>query len=240
LSIQHRQEIVDRRIREACARSGRRPSDVGVIAVTKYVSTKTAMEALNCGLKHLGENRWQDAQTKWHAIQEAESASADAAAAVWHFIGSLQTNKVKDVIGRFTYIHSLDRLSLAEAIDKRAGQLGIRVPCFIQVNVSGEDTKHGLAPSALFDYARSVSKLAHLKIDGLMTMAPHEAEPEATRPVFRELRRLRDELNASALLPESVNGLSMGMSNDFEIAVEEGATWLRLGTILVGKEEEHS
>lgn len=240
MSMKDRIEAVEWRIREACARSGRSRGDVGVIAVTKYVSTETALEALNGGYANLGENRWQDAQAKWQAIQETQGTRGDGLAPVWHFIGSLQTNKVKDVIGRFTYIHSLDRLSLAEAVDKRAWQLGIRVPCFIQVNVSGEDTKHGLAPSELFDYARSISKLANLKIEGLMTMAPHEAEPEATRPVFRELRRLRDELNALAVLPESADGLSMGMSNDFEIAVEEGATWLRLGTILVGKEEEHS
>lgn len=198
------------------------------------------MEALSAGLTNLGENRWQDAQAKWRAIEEERGANPAAAQAVWHFIGSLQTNKVKDVIGKFTYIHSLDRLSLAESIDKRAGQLGIQVPCFIQVNVSGEDTKHGLAPTALHEYASSVAKLRNIRIKGLMTMAPHEAEPEQTRPVFRELRRLRDELNAQAILPEAAHGLSMGMSNDFEIAVEEGATWLRLGTILVGKEEGHS
>jgi len=198
------------------------------------------MEALSAGLTNLGENRWQDAQAKWRAIEEERGDNPDSRQAIWHFIGSLQTNKVKDVIGRFTYIHSLDRLSLAEAIDKRAGQLGIRVPCFIQVNVSGEDTKHGLAPAALHEYASKVAKLPNIRIEGLMTMAPHEAEPEHTRPVFRELRRLRDELNAQAILPEEASGLSMGMSNDFEIAVEEGATWLRLGTILVGKEEGHS
>ena len=240
MSIQQRWEDVDRRIREACERSGRARDEIGVIAVTKYVSTGRALEALSAGLTNLGENRWQDAQAKWRSIEEERSAKPDAAQAVWHFIGSLQTNKVKDVIGRFTYIHSLDRLSLAEAIDKRAGQLGIRVPCFIQVNVSGEDTKHGLAPETLFDYAKAVSKLANIRIEGLMTMAPHEAEPEDTRPVFRELRRLRDELNGQGILPEAASGLSMGMSNDFGIAVEEGATWLRLGTILVGKEEGHS
>jgi len=231
LSIRARLDEVDRRIREACARSGRRREDVGIVAVTKYVSERTAREALQAGLIHLGENRWQDAAPKWRALQD------ETPQPVWHFIGSLQTNKVKDVVGRFAYIHSLDRPSLAEAINKRAEQLGIRVPCFIQVNVSGEATKHGLAPEELIGFARTVADMRGIAVAGLMTMAPFVEDPEDARPVFRKLREMRDELNRAAVLPEEAPGLSMGMSNDFEVAVEEGATWLRLGTILVGKEE---
>lgn len=237
MTVMERRSEVDRRIREACARSGRSPEEIGIIAVTKYVSTATALEALRSGLPNLGENRWQDAEAKWRAIGEQTEVCPEQGRPVWHFIGSLQTNKVKEVVGRFAYIHSLDRLSLAQAIDRKAGQLGIKVPCFIQVNVSGEHSKHGLAPEELVDFARTVAPLPNVEIAGLMTMAPYEAEPEETRPVFRGLRLLRDELNQRAVLPSEAGGLSMGMSNDFEIAVEEGATWLRLGTILVGKEE---
>lgn len=230
-----RLEEVERRIAAACARSGRNREEVNIIAVTKYVSLETAAAAHQLGLQHLGENRWQDAKEKWEAISGGES-SEDGGQAVWHFIGSLQTNKVKDVIGKFTYIHSLDRLSLAQAIDKRASQLGIIVPCFVQVNVSGEQSKHGLEPDQLPALLTELKELSSLRIIGLMTMAPYETEVEETRPVFRALSKLKSEMNERAILPELMTELSMGMSGDFEVAIEEGATWIRLGTILVGKE----
>ncbi|SFI59823.1 hypothetical protein SAMN02799624_01568 [Paenibacillus sp. UNC496MF] len=239
MTLAQRIDEVERRLKAACARSGRDRSDIELIAVTKYVGVEQTQAVLRHGLTHMGENRWQDAAPKWNAITgggwDADRAHAPAGQAVWHFIGSLQTNKVKDVIGKFTYIHSLDRLSLAQAIDRRAEQLGLVVPCFLQVNVSGEESKHGLAPEALLPFARELASLRHIRPAGLMTMAPLDAEGEQTRPVFRGLRELRDELNGSAVLAEPVRGLSMGMSGDFEIAVEEGATWLRLGTVLVGK-----
>ncbi|MFB9325410.1 YggS family pyridoxal phosphate-dependent enzyme [Paenibacillus aurantiacus] len=239
MTMAERIESVELRIAEACRRSGRNREEIQVIAVTKYVGVETTREALQQGLRHLGENRWQDASEKWHAISGAEERSAEydvaGKQAIWHFIGSLQTNKVKDVIGKFTYIHSLDRASLAEAIDKRAQQLGIIVPCFIQVNVSGEESKHGLVPEALPNFARQLADYHHIQPVGLMTMAPLDAEAEQARPHFRALRELRDSLNGQALLREPIHGLSMGMSGDFEVAVEEGANWLRLGTVLVGK-----
>jgi pyridoxal phosphate enzyme (YggS family) len=237
LILENRIELVEEKILKACERAGRSREDVQVIAVTKYVSLDTTKAALEQGLLHLGENRWQDAQAKWEAI----SGSVDLVTEdqpIWHFIGSLQTNKVKDVIGKFTYIHSLDRLSLAEAINKRASQLGIIVPCFIQVNVSGEDSKQGIEPEELIPFVEQLSELQSIKPIGLMTMAPYEAEPEQTRTVFRALRELRDELGRRSKHPHTITQLSMGMSNDFEVAIEEGATWIRLGTILVGKEEE--
>lgn len=214
------------RIREACRRSGRPREDVRVVAVTKYIGADDMRELLSLGLTHFGENRWQQARDKWEAI---------GGQAVWHFIGHLQTNKVKDVIGRFTYLHSLDRPSLLEAVQKRAALLNLRVPVFIQLNVSGEATKSGLAPDQLFAFAEQVAASPNVKVEGLMTMAPHVADPEDARPVFRRLRELRDELNERAILPEPVRHLSMGMSNDFEIAIEEGATWLRLGSVLLGR-----
>ncbi|RCW46550.1 YggS family pyridoxal phosphate-dependent enzyme [Paenibacillus prosopidis] len=236
--LENRMLQVEERIKRACERSGRSREDVQIIAVTKYVSLDTTIDALEHGLRHLGENRWQDAQAKWEAISSNEQLAAEGGQPVWHFIGSLQTNKVKDVIGKFTYIHSLDRLSLAQAIDKRASQLGIIVPCFIQVNVSGEDSKHGIEPKQLFSFVVQLQQFKSLQPIGLMTMAPYEAEPEQTRFVFRALRGLRDELQQRTPEVQSITQLSMGMSNDFEVAIEEGATWIRLGTTLVGKEEE--
>lgn len=198
-----------------------------MIAVTKYISLSATREALEHGLDHIGENRWQDAAEKWGALGERGT---------WHFIGHLQTNKVKDVLGKFHYIHSLDRMSLAKELQKKAAAHGIKVPCFIQLNVSGEESKHGLDPAECLSFAKEVAKLDHLEVVGLMTMAPHEADPERTRPVFRGLREWKDRLNDEEIFPQPLKHLSMGMSNDFEIAIQEGATWVRLGSVLVGQE----
>ncbi|MBP1156266.1 pyridoxal phosphate enzyme (YggS family) [Paenibacillus sp. PvR052] len=227
IELETRINEVKGKVAAACARVGRKPNDVGIIAVTKYVSLATTGRVLEQGLTDIGENRWQDAAAKWEAFGDQGT---------WHFIGHLQTNKVKDVVGRFAYIHSLDRLSLAKEIEKKAASLGMEVPCFIQLNVSGEETKYGLQPEALVDFVKEIREYRHIRIAGLMTMAPYEAEAEQTRPVFRGLREWRDRLNEEALLDYEITHLSMGMSNDFEVAVEEGATWVRLGSILVGKE----
>lgn len=228
MNLQERMESVEQRIVAACVRSGRLRESVNITAVTKYVSLETTLQVIEQGLLHIGENRWQDAQPKWEAI---------GSLATWHFLGHLQTNKVKDVIGKFEYIHSLDRMSLAQELNRKAQLLNMTVNCFIQVNVSGEDSKYGLAPEQLFSFAEQIRGLTHLKIVGLMTMAPYELEAEETRPVFKGLRELRDELNNRCILNEPIRELSMGMSNDYEVAIEEGATWIRLGSILVGKEE---
>ncbi len=228
LTLQERIVAVKERVARACAASGRDVHDVKVIAVTKYVSLKTVAEVLEAGLEEIAESRWQDAEHKWNALGDKGT---------WHFIGHLQTNKVKDVIGKFEYIHSLDRLSLARELQKKAEAAGIDVKVFLQVNISGEDTKFGLPPEAVPDFLREIAQLHRIKVIGLMTMAPHEEDPELTRPVFRGLRELRDELNLLALTPEPIQELSMGMSNDFEVAIEEGATRVRLGTVLVGHEE---
>ncbi|AIQ70431.1 YggS family pyridoxal phosphate-dependent enzyme [Paenibacillus graminis] len=228
MTLQERIAGVEERVARACAASGRDVADVKVIAVTKYVSLETVSAVLEAGLGDIAESRWQDAEPKWNALGHKGT---------WHFIGHLQTNKVKDVIGKFQYIHSLDRLSLARELHKKADAAGLTVNVFLQVNISGEDTKFGLAPGDVPGFLREIAGLHHIKVIGLMTMAPYEAEPEQTRPVFRGLRELRDKLNLLALTPEPIQELSMGMSNDFEVAIEEGATWVRLGTVLVGHEE---
>lgn len=227
-SLQERKAIVLERVAQACAASGRDVSEVKVIAVTKYVSLNTVAACLEAGLTEIAESRWQDAEPKWRALGDQGT---------WHFIGHLQTNKVKDVIGKFQYIHSLDRLSLARELHKKADAAGLDVKVFLQVNISGEDTKFGLAPEAVEEFLREIAPLSRVKVIGLMTMAPHEEDPEATRPVFRGLRELRDRLNLLGLTPEPIRELSMGMSNDFEVAIQEGATRVRLGTVLVGHEE---
>ncbi|MDF2838212.1 MAG: YggS family pyridoxal phosphate enzyme [Paenibacillus sp.] len=238
MSIQDRIQQVERRIEAACLRSGRSRDEIGIVAVTKYVSLERTKEAFENGLRQLGENRWQDAEPKWRALGGDEAREEAVGRPIWHFIGSLQSRKAKDVIGKFEYIHSLDRLSLAEAIHKQAVRLGLHVSCFVQVNVSGEDSKHGIGPGELHTFLESLRAYPSIKPIGLMTMAPHEAEAEATRPVFRRLRELRDEARAAKAASEDFIHLSMGMSGDFEVAIEEGATWIRLGSILVGKEED--
>lgn len=229
MSLKERISQVEQQVSEACRRSGRNRDEVGVIAVTKYVSVDMTAAVLDHGIRHIGENRWQTAEEKWRALGER---------GIWHFIGHLQTNKVKDVIGKFQYIHSLDRLSLANELEKKAAALDVQVSAFMQVNISGEATKYGLQPEQAASFLKEINRLKHVNVIGLMTMAPFESSAENTRPVFRGLRQLRDELNLQALTPEPITELSMGMSNDFEVAIEEGATWVRLGSILVGKEEE--
>lgn len=229
MSLKERIEQIRQRVKEACERSGRSEEEVSIVAVTKYVSLDTTRSVLDEGILHIGENRPQNAVPKWEAL---------GGRGTWHYIGHLQSNKVKDVIGRFQYIHSLDRLSLAKELEKRAAATGTTVLAFLQVNVSGESSKQGIQPHEAAALLKETAELSHVKIIGLMTMAPIVDDPELARPVFRALRELRDDLNTQALTKEPLQELSMGMSDDFEVAIEEGATWVRLGTLLVGKGEE--
>lgn len=226
MELKDRLSDINRRIREACLRSGRNEADVQMIAVTKYVSLEDTRSILELGVTRIGESRAKEGVRKRMALSPAGS---------WHFIGHLQTNKVKEVVGVFDYIHSLDRWSLAEAIAERAGKMQTGVDCLIQLNISGEASKKGLAPGELLPFADAVSALDGIRVAGLMTMAPLEADPEAARPVFRQLRLLLKQLNDARIFPYPVRHLSMGMSHDFEIAVEEGATLVRLGSVLTGR-----
>lgn len=225
MSLTQRMTEVEKRIQAACERSGRSRQEVQLIAVTKYVSLETTRQVLDLGLHHIGENRWQDAQQKYEALGDRGT---------WHFIGHLQTNKVKEIVGRFEWIHSLDRLSLAKELNKRTEQDGVKQACLIQLNISGEESKHGLPAEQLFDFAAQASQLGGIEIAGLMTMAPIVDNPEEARPIFRKLKELQMELKTKGL--SSCEHLSMGMSGDFEVAIEEGATMIRLGSILVGRE----
>ncbi|GED13081.1 YggS family pyridoxal phosphate-dependent enzyme [Aneurinibacillus migulanus] len=214
-------------IQSSCERAGRSSSEVQIVAVTKYVSLETTRAALEAGIRHIGESRTQDAVPKWEALSEEM--------AMWHFIGHLQTNKVRDMIGRFAYVHSLDRLSLAKELNKRGEQHDIATRCMVQVNISGEETKHGLTPQEVPDFLAAIHDMPHIKANGFMTMAPYVENPEEVRWVFQKLRELRERMQEQyPNLP--LEHLSMGMSNDYHIAVEEGATFIRLGSTLVGDE----
>ncbi|GEN55526.1 YggS family pyridoxal phosphate-dependent enzyme [Halobacillus faecis] len=214
---------IDQKIEQACKNSGRSKNEITLIAVTKYVTTERAQEALEAGIKHLGENRKEGLLEKYEEIGDQ---------ATWHFIGSLQSRKVKDVIGQVSMIHSLDRKSLAKEINKRAN---CPVPCFIQVNISEEESKHGLAASEVESFIEVLSHYQNVKVVGLMTMAPHTDDEEKLRGVFRQLRALRDRIRDKGYRHAPCEYLSMGMSNDFALAIEEGATHIRLGSSLVGE-----
>ncbi|WP_041581844.1 YggS family pyridoxal phosphate-dependent enzyme [Salisediminibacterium selenitireducens] len=216
---------VKAKIKKACERSGRQEQDVHIIAVTKYVTTERAIEAVDAGVRHVGENRVEDYREKYDEI---------GTRAEWHFIGSLQSKKVKKMINEFDYLHSLDRLSLAKELDKRAE--GKKVKCFVQVNVSGESSKAGISPSEVLPFIKELEQYQALEVSGLMTMAPLTENESELRHVFSELRKLRDLIQAESLPHAPCKELSMGMSNDYEIAVEEGATFVRIGSALVGSE----
>ncbi|MGF9856319.1 YggS family pyridoxal phosphate-dependent enzyme [Priestia endophytica] len=212
------------KIKAACERANRNIDEVKLVAVTKYVSKETAQKALDAGMVHLGENRNEGFLDKYETLGEE---------AVWHFIGSLQTRKVRDVINKIDYLHSLDRLSLAKEIEKRAEH---PLKCFIQVNVSNEETKHGLKKEEVIPFVQKLSDFQKIEVIGLMTMAPHIEDQVKLRHYFYELRLLKEKITALNLPSAPCTELSMGMSNDYEIAVEEGATFVRIGTSLVGKE----
>lgn len=212
-------------------RAGRNPEDIQIIAVTKYVSVPRMKEAEALGITHFGENRLQDALPKFPHFSDQIT---------WHFIGHLQTNKVKDVLPRFSYIHSLDRDKLVYEIAKQAEKLNIEPKCFIQVNVSGEESKFGIDPSELLKLTRTIRDTGIIDVVGLMTMAPYTLEKEETRPIFRKLKELSVELLELGWERIAPHWLSMGMSNDYEIAIEEGATHVRIGTALVGNEMKDS
>ena len=224
MSVAAKYEQIKQLINETCFKVERNPEEVKVIAVTKYVSTERALEALEAGIINLGENRDDGLLKKWEVLQDKPA---------WHYIGSLQTRKVKNIINIVEYIHSLDRISLAEEINKRAGH---KIKCLVQVNVSGEESKHGLSPKEALVFIKSLSKFENISVEGLMTMAPFTNDEDQIRGCFRKLRDLRDQVQALNLNYAPCTELSMGMSNDYVIAIEEGATMVRIGTALVGED----
>ena len=210
-------------IAAAAEKSGRHPSDIRLVAVCKTHPAGAVAAAVAAGQRVFGESRVQEAREKIPACPPGLD---------WHFIGHLQKNKVRQALPLFSFFHSIDSPVLAQAIDRIAGETGKPVEGLLEVNISGEETKHGFTPDELRKEFAALAKLPHLRIRGLMTMAPYSDNPEDARPVFRALGELRDELQSSHNhpLPE----LSMGMSGDFEPAIEEGATLVRVGSSIFG------
>ncbi|MDT8859107.1 YggS family pyridoxal phosphate-dependent enzyme [Alkalihalobacillus sp. MEB130] len=226
MTVKERFSQLQKKINDVCESCNRDPSSVQIVAVTKYVSMETTAEALDAGLLHIGENRTEGAVQKWNGLGDR---------GIWHFIGSLQSRKVKEITGKFEYLHSLDRLSLAKELDKRLED-GQVMKCFVQVNVSGEQSKSGLTPGEVIPFINDLADYPRIVIVGLMTMAPFYDDPELTRPIFRKLREIRDSVQELELAHAPCKELSMGMSNDYHVAIEEGATFIRIGSALVGKE----
>lgn len=224
--IEERYLQIIRRIEEACRRSGRRPEDVVLVGASKTQPAAALAEAWRAGLRVFGENRVQEALAKSRELTDYDID--------WHLIGPLQSNKVKPALDLFRTIHSIDRPRIAEALDQEAGRRGIRLTGLLEVNLGQEESKHGFLPEGLAEAARPLADLRHLKIAGLMAIPPQEDDPEASRSWFRRLRELRDGLAARPEWSGFPGWLSMGMSHDFEVAVEEGATHVRVGTSLFG------
>jgi hypothetical protein len=219
---------VFRKISSAAIRSGRSPFDIKLIAVTKTVDIERIKEAIDLGVRVFGENKVQEAKEK---ILKLKEQSPDCEVE-WHFIGHLQKNKAKTAVQLFELIHSLDSVALAEELNKHAGKAGKIQRVLIEVKLSEEETKSGVARKDLMDIIESISEMRNLKLEGLMTIPPFFENPEMVRPYFSELRELRDAAERAGYgLPE----LSMGMTNDFEIAILEGATMVRIGTGIFGE-----
>ncbi len=229
MSIADNLQRVRERIAEAAGRAGRRPEEVTLVAVTKTHPPEVALEAVRAGALDLGENYAQELVAKKEALE-----AAGVQGVRWHFIGHLQRNKVKYIAPFIHLIHSVDSLRLGQEISKRAQQAGRRIPVLIEVNVSGEETKFGVPPEQVRELAEGLLELEGVELQGLMTMAPIAEDPEQVRPIYRRLRELAEELAASGLPEQSMRHLSMGMTQDFEVAVEEGATIVRVGTAIFG------
>lgn len=219
-----RLEAIRTRVQAACGRVGRSPESVTLIGVTKTVGHEVAQALVDLGVADLGENRPQELWRKSDLVSGAR----------WHVIGHLQRNKVERTVGLSSLIHSVDSERLLEAIEAEAKRIGKQTAVLLEVNCSGEEAKHGFTPEAVLAFTSNLKPLHFVRIEGLMTMAALAEDPEAARPAFRRLAGLQKELRQVLGDQHPLNLLSMGMSGDFEVAIEEGATHIRLGTVLVG------
>lgn len=223
--IAERLAAIQERIAAACQRSQRRPEEVTLVGAAKLQPLEKISAARDAGLRVVGENR----------VQEAERKQPELPGLEWHLIGPLQSNKAKRAVRLFSTVHSIDRPKIARILAREAAAIGRELQGFLEVNVGREDSKHGFDPGEVVEQARSLAGLEALEIVGLMAIPPFETDPEAARRWFRQLRELRDELCATAELADCRGWLSMGMSSDFEVAIEEGATHVRIGTALFGE-----
>lgn len=213
---------VRQNIERAALKAGRNPADITLVAVSKTVDIDIIKEAYSLGQVDFGENRVQSLKPKSEALPQAR----------WHLIGQLQTNKVKDVVGRAYLVHSLDRWNLAEEVDHQGRIHQLVVPVLVQINIAGEEQKAGLPPADVESFMDSVGQLSNIKVQGFMTMAPLLDNPEEARPVFRELNMIYQGSLKKNYYNSDLRYLSMGMSQDYEIAIEEGANIVRIGTAI--------
>lgn len=227
-AIARRFRVVCENISRAATRVGRPANSVRLIVVTKGVPIRCVEQAVEAGARCIGENRLQEARPKITALSAVQEGVS------WHFLGRLQRRKVKAVVGTFELIHSVDRLELAEEIDRRARAIGARQPVLLEVNLGGEPNKAGFGPAEVADLMPTLDAMPSLQVEGLMAIPPYAPDPEAARPYFRQLRELSRSLGGLQLELVHMNELSMGMSQDYEIAVEEGATLVRVGTAIFG------
>ena len=223
--VQENISKVEKKINAACSRAGRSQEDVTLIAVSKTKPIEMIEEALACGKREFGENKAQELKQKYEALSKDIK---------WHFIGHLQTNKVKYVVGRACLIHSVDSYHLAEAIETESAKRDVISHILIEVNVAQEDSKFGIHAEEAMELVCAVAKLPHIKIEGLMTIAPFVENPEQNRKIFRKLYKLSVDIASKNIDNVSMGALSMGMTNDYEVAVEEGATYVRVGTAIFG------
>lgn len=217
---------VQEEIARAAARAGR-AGDVRLVAVTKTFPADVVREAYEAGQRLFGENRVQEAVAKVRLLAELEGIE-------WHLIGHLQTNKARQAVQHFDMVESVDSVRLGTALDERAGRRGMVLPVLLEVNVAREESKSGFDPSTLLEAVEELAPLSHLELRGLMTVAPLAVDPEDVRSVFRRLRELRDSLREQCTL-EGFDELSMGMSGDYRVAIEEGSTLVRIGRALFGE-----
>lgn len=226
LQISDNLKRVREKIAEAVSKVGRNSQDVQLVAVSKTVDVKRIKQAIEAGATILGENYIQEARQKIEELGQNVR---------WDFIGHLQSNKVKHAVELFEMIHSVDRLSLAQEINKAAEKKNKQVRILVQVNISGEEAKSGIDPGGVISLVREIAFLPNLSLEGLMTMPPYFDDPEDARPYFVSLRELRDKILMEGIEGVGLNELSMGMSGDFDVAIEEGSTLIRVGTAIFGE-----
>lgn len=226
MSISENLTQINQRIRSAAEKAGRDPASIRLVAVSKTRPAADIAEALHAGQTIFGENYVQELTAKLTALKETVA---------WHFIGHLQSNKVKYIAGEVSLIHSVDRLSLAEEISRQWGRLDKACDILVQVNISGESTKSGTTESGAIQLVKACSLLPNIRVKGLMTMPPFFDDPDAARPYFAELKRLSEAIAALHIPGVEMRELSMGMSGDFEVAIQEGATLVRVGTAIFGE-----
>ena len=231
--VRGRLEVIEKRIAGACQRVGRKVDEVTLIGVSKTFPPPVVAEGIEAGLRVLGENRVQEAATKMSELATVSAAHSVA----WHLIGHLQSNKVRRAVELFAMIHSVDSLKLAERIDAICGETGRRMPILVEVNLGGEESKSGVSPHEAPGICDGITRLSNVELCGLMTVPPIATEATGARPYFIRLRELRDEIRHLGLVGPSFVHLSMGMSQDFEVAIEEGATLIRIGTAIFGTRE---